>query len=454
MACIGILLEIWYAVFMSKRVSRKKKIQNKRKTGKASPLKVFLGTFLGVVGIGLLGMLLYCFIAEPDNVAEKAEELGKALQAENSVGDGFGLLWEAVPEKKQETEQVTAEEESVYGALLADPEYMAANNIFAKANKTEGIVTLGFAGDILFDDEYAMMANLLKRGATIENAISEALLTQMRDVDIMMINNEFPYTDRGTPTEGKTYTFRADTSTVSYLDDMGVDIVSIANNHAYDFGEVGFLDTLDTLKGASMPYVGGGRNLEEASAPAYFISGDIKIAFVAATQIERLDNPDTRGATESSPGVFRCWNPEKLYEAVAQAKENSDFVVVFIHWGTENVVEPDWAQLEQAPKLAQAGADLIIGAHSHCLQGIQYYDEVPVVYSLGNFWFNSKTLDTCMIQVDISKDGIENLRFIPAIQSDCRTDLAYGTEKDRIISYMQSISYGINIDSEGYVSKR
>lgn len=128
-------------------------------------------------------------------------------------------------------------------------------------------------------------------------------------------------------------------------------------------------------------------------------------------------------------------------------------MIVFIHWGTENVAEPDWAQLDQAPKLAQAGADLIIGAHPHCLQGIQYYEEVPVIYSLGNFWFNSKTIDTGMVQVDITRDGISNFRFIPAIQSNCRTDLAYDAEKARILSYMQSLSKGVAIDQEGNVSK-
>lgn len=341
----------------------------------------------------------------------------------------------------------------IYGDVLADPEYMAANNIYARPNKTEGVVTLGFAGDILFDDEYAMMAHLKSSGGSIESGLSEALLAQMRDVDIMMLNNEFPYTERGTPTEGKTFTFRADTSTVSYLEDMGVDIVSLANNHAYDFGEIGLLDSLDALKAAGMPYVGAGRNLEEASKPVYFISGDIKIAILSATQIERLENPDTRGATDSSPGVFRCLNPSALCEAVSKAKQDSDFVIVFIHWGTENVAEPDWAQLDQAPKLAQAGADLIIGAHPHCLQGIQYYEEVPVIYSLGNFWFNSKTIDTGMVQVDITRDGISNFRFIPAIQSNCRTDLAYDAEKARILSYMQSLSKGVAIDQEGNVSK-
>ncbi len=85
-----------------------------------------------------------------------------------------------------------------------------------------------------------------------------------------------------------------------------------------------------------MPFVGAGVNLEEASAPVYFIVNDIKIAFVSATQIERLDNPDTKGATESTPGVFRCWNVEKLLRTVEKAKTESDFVIVYIHWGTEN----------------------------------------------------------------------------------------------------------------------
>lgn len=419
-------------------------------------MAVFLLTLVLVLGTGFFAMFLYSTHGGRDKIAmsENGQKETNGSEAEEKNEDFWHSLWETIPENTENATEEELADNSRYGEVLLDPEYMAANRIYEKENKTEGIVSIGFAGDILFDDEYAIMANLLQRGVSIENGISESLLAQMQDVDIMMINNEFPYTDGGTPTEGKTYTFRADTSTVSYLDDMGVDIVSLANNHVYDFGEIGLLDTLSTLEEAGVPYVGAGRNLEEASAPVYFISGDVKIAFVSATQIERLDNPDTKGATENSAGTFRCWNPEKLYEVVAQAKENSDFVIVFIHWGTENVTEPDWAQLQQAPEIARAGADLIIGAHSHCLQGIQYFGDTPVFYSLGNFWFNSKTLDTCMVRVDISKEGLERIEFIPAVQSDCRTDLAYGSEKDRIISYMNSISYGAGIDADGLVIKK
>ncbi len=419
-----------------------KRIENGRKS---SPVKAFAITLAIVLGTGFFCMLLFSIVSSMGMTKTGAvADVGE----EQPV-----LFWEILPQKEKEKEEVVTEQ-SKYGQLLADEAFMAENNIYAVSAESEEVVTIGFAGDILFDDEYAMMATLLNRGVTIENGISQELLAQMQGVDVMMINNEFPYTDRGTPVEGKAYTFRADTDMVHYLQDMGVDVVSLANNHAYDFGETGLLDTLDALENAGIPYVGAGRNIEEASAPVYFIANDIKIAIVSATQIERLDNPDTKGATENRGGVFRCWNPEKLYETVAKAKETSDLVIVFIHWGTENQVEPDWAQLEQAPALAEAGADLIIGAHSHCLQGVQYFDDTPVVYSLGNFWFNSKTLDTCIIQAEISAEGLEGLKFIPAIQADCRTALAHDGEKERIISYMESISYDVDIDDEGNIKKR
>ena len=424
-------------------MKKRKVTENKNRI---SPIKAFLVTFVSVVGCGLLFMMGYVFLFGDG----EAQKMSTAVKPE-AEAVSLDSLWQTIPQ--QDSGEEATGDGTKYGALLTDEQAMKEGNIYAVSNRKEGVVSLGFVGDILLDDEYAVMANLLNRGVTIENGISEEMLTQMRDVDILMANNEFPYTDRGTPTEGKAYTFRAQPESVTYLEDMGVDIVSLANNHCYDFGETGFLDTLTTLENAGMPYVGAGRNIEEAVKPVYFISGDIKIAIVSATQIERLDNPDTKGAAENSPGVFRCWNPEKLYEVVAQAKENSDFVIVYIHWGTENETAPDWAQLEQAPGLAEAGADLVIGGHTHCLQGIQYYGDVPVLYSLGNFWFNSKTVDTCLFKVNITKDGIESMQFIPAVQQDSRTDLAYGSEKERIISYMESISYGVTLDEDGYVRR-
>ena len=320
--------------------------------------------------------------------------------------------------------------------------------------KKEKEVVLGFGGDILFDPNYSIMASLIQRGKGLAGAFSSDLLEAMKKVDIMMLNNEFPYSNRGMPREGKKFTFRAKPDSVELLKEMGVDIVSLANNHAFDYGEEALLDTLETLKGAGIPYVGAGVNLEEAAAPVYFTMGDLKLAYVSATQIERLENPDTRGATDTLSGVFRCLNPTKLLEVVREAKANSDFVVVYIHWGTENVVNPDWAQLDQAPKLVEAGADLIIGDHPHCLQPIEYIQGVPVLYSLGNFLFNSKKLDTCLIKVVVNGEGIKALQFLPALQENCFTSLLENEEKERVLEYMRSISPKIAIDEDGYITPK
>lgn len=438
-----------YTVNMKKKNSYQKGKVNRRQA-KLGPFRMFALT-LGVVL--LPGLLL---IAGTKVLTKSGGESEQEQEKEASPVDNEAQsLWEKVLDEGAEVkETATVIETSRYADELADSEYRKANRIYAWEAEKKEEVTIGFIGDILLDDEYAIMANLLRRGATINNGISEALLEKLQGMDILVANNEFPFTDRGTPTEGKTFTFRADTGVVSYLHDIGVDAAVLANNHIYDFGEVGLLDTLDTLTQAGISYVGAGRNLQEASAPIYYIVNDMKIALVAATQIERLDNPDTKGATENSAGVFRCLNPEKLYEVVQLAKENSDFVIVYIHWGTENVSEPDWAQLDQAPKLAQAGADLIIGDHPHCLQGIAYYDDTPVIYSMGNFWFNSKTIDTGMVCVTINQEGLKSFQFIPALQSDCRVDLVYDVEKERILNQMRELSPGVVIDQDGYVSKQ
>lgn len=355
----------------------------------------------------------------------------------------------AVTEKTQIDEIMNANDK--YADVLNDPDYMVENNIYAKDAVSPDQVTITFAGDILFDENYAIMGKVSGNG-NIANGIVPSLLTEMKSADIMMLNNEFPYSDRGTPLEDKKFTFRAKPTSVSFLNDMGVDIVSLANNHAYDYGETAFLDTMETLENAGITYVGAGRNLQEARRPVYYIINNMKIAIVAATQIEKLDHPDTKGATDSSAGVFRCWNGDNLLETVKEAKANSDFVIVYLHWGNENETPIDWAQEKQAPEVVEAGADLVIGAHPHCLQKIGVIQGVPVMYSLGNFWFNSKTIDTGMIKITLDENGLQSYQFIPCIQTGSQTMLLQGEEKKRVIDYMQSLSGGVHIDEEGYVT--
>ncbi len=377
---------------------------------------------------------------EPVSIVTFVEAIPETLSTEEVIEDPEVLGANAVKER--------------YADILKDQEYLKQNRIYPKTAASKDAVTLGFVGDILFDDEYAVTATLKQRGGVLSSAISPETLAYMKSMDVMVVNNEFPYTQRGTPTAGKMYTFRADLDTVNYLKDMGADAAIIANNHILDFGQEGLEDTIVTLTGAGIPYVGAGRNIEEASAPIYFIVNDIKIAIVAATQIERNDHPNTSGATETSGGTFRCWSGDLIYQKVAEAKANADFVVVCVHWGTEKESSPDSYQLKQGPLLAEAGADVIIGDHPHVLQGITYFGNTPCIYSLGNFWFNSSTLDTGMVQLEVTKDGLKSFKFIPGIQSGCQTAFVGGTEGARVINHVRNLSSGVTIDENGYVYKK
>ncbi|MCM1268007.1 MAG: CapA family protein [Bacteroidales bacterium] len=430
---------------MAKKRVRKRK---KRIRFRRSVILPFVITLTAVAAAGVLALAAHRWITEPvrDGLTEMVnmeQEKAETAQIPEPVVEE--------PEEESVPEEEETEPPSRYQSELEDPSFLAENNIYVREPSVPGQVTLTFAGDVLFDDRYAITGPVRADGDISKGVLPE-VIERMQAADVMMLNNEFAYSNRGTPIEEKQFTFRARPETAAYLQDMGVDLVSLANNHAYDYGPDALTDTLDTLREAQIPYVGAGRDIDEARKPVYYIVGDLKIAFVSATQIERLDTPDTKEATADSPGVFRCWNGEKLMETVREAAENSDFVVAYIHWGTENQAELDWAQLKQAPELVAAGADLVIGDHPHCLQPIGVISGVPVIYSLGNFWFNSKTLDTGMVEVVIDETGIVRYQFIPCLQSGCRTALLEGAEKERVLSYMRSISEGVAIDGDGVVT--
>jgi poly-gamma-glutamate synthesis protein (capsule biosynthesis protein) len=329
---------------------------------------------------------------------------------------------------------------------------MLENRIYYLEPDIESEARLLFAGDILFDSAYTIAATALQRGGTMDRSFSADLLDLMHSADVMMLNNEFTYTNRGEPTPDKQYTFRAHPDRAAWLNEMGVNIVSLANNHSFDYGEVSLLDTFDALSGQGILYAGAGRNIAEASAPVYFIIGELKIAILAATQIERYDNPNTRGATAELPGVFRFMYNERLLATIAEVKENCDFLVVFVHWGSEGVSDPTPEQQKQAREIAAAGANLIVGAHPHVLQGIAINGETPIAYSLGNFFFSSQTVDTGLLEIVITAEGMKSLRFITALQSNCFTALVHDSEKERSLNVMRDLSPNVEIDDEGIVS--
>jgi len=332
------------------------------------------------------------------------------------------------------------------GALESDP------NIHDTG--TQGTATLAFGGDVNLADSWENMLIYHQVDGGIEGFICEDLLGLMRGADILMVNNEFAFSDRGSPLPTKMYTFRAATRNVYMLHDMGVDIVSTANNHIYDYGTDAFLDTLDTLAGAGIQQVGAGRDIAEAMQAQYFHAGGMKIAFLAANDVERPWVPE---AAEDRPGTLRPFGEgdeanEHLLEAIANARQNADWVIVYLHWGIQYVTTPQQRQVNLARELIDAGVDILIGAHPHVLQGIEFYNERPIVYSLGDFWFNIGWVRTMLLEIELFAPGEYQLRVHPATTAGGRS-LLLQTEQYRnaLFRHLEGLSWGIAIEDDGIV---
>lgn len=325
------------------------------------------------------------------------------------------------------------------------------SNVYWKECKSSEEAVLSFVGDINFDEEWYTMEKMQEQENGIYDCLSAELLQMMTESDVLVVNNEFVYTDGGTPLEGKDYTFGADTDKVELLEIMGADLASLGNNHVYDYGEEGLLSTLNTLKYAGIPYVGAGENLEDAEKIVYFVLNGKKIAIVSATEIERTTNY-TKEATENSAGVLKMLYPEKYLAVIERAAETSDYVIAIAHWGTEGKIFFDQEEVNYASQLVSAGADAVIGGHPHRLQGSSFIGEAPVAFSLGNFWFSTGSLYTTVAQIVINQEGDLTLRYQPCIQEGLTTRLLTSEEeKEDFFDYLAAISYDIGIDADGVV---
>ncbi len=313
--------------------------------------------------------------------------------------------------------------------------------------------TICFAGDINLDENWGTTQFLDQQENGIYDCISGELVDIMKNADIMCLNNEFSYSSGGSPLEGKAYTFRAMPERVEVLHQLGVDAVSLANNHVYDYGREALLNTFTTLEENGIPYFGAGRDLEEAGQPLYLEVEGKRIALVGASRAEK--NKMTPQATETDPGILRCYDTELFLESIREGKENADFCIAYVHWGTEYSFDLEQVQLDTGKAYLDAGADAVIGAHSHCLQGMEYYDGKPIIYSLGNYWFNEKTLDTMLLQLHFSGEEEESrleVQVIPGVQAGYRTTYASeAQEQRRIYDFLEEISVNVEISDEGIV---
>lgn len=315
----------------------------------------------------------------------------------------------------------------------------------------DDVIRIDFTGDINLDENWYTMQTLNEHSGEISECIDENIQQELHEVDISVINNEFTFSDRGEALEGKAYTFRASPNQVSLLETFGADIASLGNNHVYDYGADALLDTITTLENAGISTIGAGENIKEAKQAQYVVANGRKIGFVSATEIEKYYKY-TKEATETEPGVLKTLDPATFLSVIREVDSQCDYVIVYVHWGIEGWNQYSVGQVELAKQFAEAGADVIIGGHPHRLQGVQFIENVPVAYSLGNFWFSTGTLYTTIAQVEIQTSGTISLRMIPCIQQNVTTRmLTDETEVAEFYKYLADISKDIAIDSQGKI---
>ena len=242
-------------------------------------------------------------------------------------------------------------------------------------------VTLAFGGDVHFE---GAVARLLTGGDGLG-----ALRAVLGPADVAVVNLETAITDRGTE-QPKIYHFRTSPDALTTLQRAGVDAVSMANNHAVDYGVDGLVDTLAAQAASPIPVVGIGRDAGQAFAPAVFPVRGTTVAVLASTQVDDV-TVHAFPATDTRPGIAGNLDNSRLLAAVRSAREAYDVVVVFLHWGSDYVGCPDGAQVATATALSRAGADVVVGGHSHRVQGAGWLDRAYVGYGLGNFvWLNTR----------------------------------------------------------------
>nr|BEK69311.1 hypothetical protein KPHV_65380 [Kitasatospora purpeofusca] len=251
------------------------------------------------------------------------------------------------------------------------------------APRPDGSITVAFAGDVHFEGRTEERLSV-QPPETALGPISKSLAA----ADLSVLNLETAITDRGAP-EAKTYTFRTSPKALTALKDSGVDVVSLANNHAVDFGADGLADTLAAKASSPLPIVGLGRNSQEAYAPYVTTVRGVKVAVVAASQVEDLTNQKWR-AGPNKPGIASALDQAAIVKAVEGAKKQAPVVLVYLHWGDEGKACPTAAQTAIAKKLATAGATAVVGTHAHTMVGSGMLGSTYIGYGFGNFlWYGT-----------------------------------------------------------------
>jgi poly-gamma-glutamate capsule biosynthesis protein CapA/YwtB (metallophosphatase superfamily) len=239
----------------------------------------------------------------------------------------------------------------------------------------------------------------------------------LTDADLILGNLESALGSGGRA-EDKGYTFLAPVEAAGSLALAGFDVLSLANNHAMDYGPDTLIQAIALLNANGISSVGAGADANHAYAPLLLAVDDLTLAFLAFVDVPiEVQGFDTRTWQAGTDRVGVAWaDPEQMRSAIKVARDKADLVVVLLHSGYEYIQAPSPPQQAAAHLAIEAGADLVIGHHAHVLQGVEFYGKGIIAYGLGNFIFEDGGADeTGLMNIWLDTGGVRSLEFVPLI---------------------------------------
>jgi poly-gamma-glutamate synthesis protein (capsule biosynthesis protein) len=272
--------------------------------------------------------------------------------------------------------------------------------------------------------------------------ITKSVIELFNKADFRIVNLEAPITNNNSNNKiNKTGTHlrMSEKTAIRYLNELNINCVTMANNHILDYGVKGINDTFDILNSNSISYVGAGRNLSDATKPFVFEQSGVKVALVNFCENEwAIAESNTSGA-----------NPMDLIEntnQIKEAKKLANFVIVIVHGGHEFYNLPSPRMQKQYRFYAEQGADIVIGHHTHCINGYEVYNGAPIFYSLGNFSFTrSKPIDDWYTGLVLELDFINGSIFhkfhpIRQLKETFKLSILDDKDKEKILERVNEFS--------------
>jgi len=371
---------------------------------------------------------------------ETAEKLQKKVKSDALKEADFYASYE-------KTLHVLSDE---YQGYLKDDATAAQHQIYQKQGNTVGQAEIALGGNLTLTEE-GMTLGIYDQSGELKQMLSEELLNAMTQADVFFLNQECSISSEGEALEGKGV-LHANADRMKILEGLGADVVSLGNEHAADFGQDALKENLELLKNAKIAAVGAGADANQAKQPVYLIVNGIKIGFTAASGVE--DTFDL-AAGEGKAGIQEYTDTKQYEDVIREAAANCDYLIVYDHEGKGDTNNVEAYQKEHAAAFLESGADLVLGGHSDRLQGMEYINGKPVVYSMGSVLTDGTSRYAGILKLTIKPEGLEQMEIVPAIQTEEKTEyLDAKEEQKKMYDAVAALCPNAVIDENGVITEK